>query len=52
MSKTVIAEQEAQQYARECIERGREYARVVSVRMVANGYDYGHASCELFYGTP
>lgn len=50
MALTETALAEAQDYAQECLATGREYARVVQVRMLVNGYDVTDKRSEEFYG--
>lgn len=50
MAQTESALAEATQYARDCLDIGRDSARVVSVHCLVNGYDQAHKRSECFYG--
>lgn len=50
MAETENALAEATQYARDCLDIGRDSARVVSVYCLVNGYDQAHGRSQAFYG--
>lgn len=50
MAQTERALVEARDYAQSCVDRGREFARVVSVHMLTNGYQPENSHSQAFYG--